>query len=359
MAETEINAEQQLGSIASKLKIGEPVPPTTPRTLISWFGSSRRGRRRVLRVEEALTPCGLKTNPPFTDTWIDGTIAFELSVPQTAPKDYTKKFRQKHASSAEDKIPPETERSSGDKQDSLAGYAVRKLKSANTPPISVKPDTPLKTVVTIMMAHDISQVPVMQNEFDLKGVVRWSSIGARLALEKIPATARDCMEPPNQIRAADDVFAVVGSIVQKEYAMVQGDDKRYTGIVTTSDLSEILHIWAEPFLLIGEIENRIRSLIRPKFSLEELRRVAKDETEEIESIEDLAFGHYVWLLQNPDNWTKLQLPLAACGNSHSFRNGSTAPKKERARRATTRRWWAVEGLNTPQVCVDRAILALD
>lgn len=91
--------------------------------------------------------------------------------------------------------------------------------------------------------------------------------------------------------------------------MVQEEDGRFTGIVTTSDLSEILHTWAEPFLLLGKIENRVRSLIRPKFDIEQLKTLGKDESEEIESLDDLTFGHYVRLLQNPVNWERLEIPL--------------------------------------------------
>jgi hypothetical protein len=46
--------------------------------------------------------------------------------------------------------------------------------------------------------------------------------------------------------------------------LVQAPDRTICGIVTAADFSEQFRILAEPFVLIGEIENNIRKLIHGK-----------------------------------------------------------------------------------------------
>src|SRR3954464_12021021 len=67
----------------------------------------------------------------------------------------------------------------------------------------------------------------------------------------------------------------------------------------------------EPFLLLGEIENLLRNMIAPRFTLGELS-VARDPSggrREIHAVADLAFGDYVQLLQEPRRWDKLSLAV--------------------------------------------------
>lgn len=313
MEEEESKAYQQLEFIAAKLKGGDELPAVTLRELLSWFGTSQCGWHKLMMVEEALDEHSLYTSPELQDASLDGEVTFKLS------RDY---FEGLSSTEAKYKVPQPTLVTAPPKEqhieqhieieavaNAIGGYAVRRLKSANTPLISVPLDAALQEVVTIMLTNDISQLPVMQNDYDLKGVISWRSLGIQLALNRRPLMARDCMEPSVQIHASDDVFDVIGRIIENQYALVQSDDKRYTGIVTTSDLSEILRDWAEPFLLIGEIESRIRLLMRPCFEFEDIKSSLEDQTYEIKGIEDLTIGQCVRLLQKPENWIRLNLAL--------------------------------------------------
>ena len=67
------------------------------------------------------------------------------------------------------------------------------LPAAHNAPVSVKRNDPLAKATTIMQMHDYSQIPVMRNERDVKGVVTWSSIGATHAQGKNPSKVRECM----------------------------------------------------------------------------------------------------------------------------------------------------------------------
>jgi hypothetical protein len=68
---------------------------------------------------------------------------------------------------------------------------------------------------------------------------------------------------------------------------------------------------AEPFLLLGEIEQHIRQLIEGKFTKAELEATKdpSDDNRPIERVADLSLGECLRLLENPDRWEKLALKI--------------------------------------------------
>jgi hypothetical protein len=93
--------------------------------------------------------------------------------------------------------------------------------------------------------------------------------------------------------------------------LVRGLDQKITGIVTASDLSLQFQQLAEPFLLLGEIENHVRRVISQRFTLTELES-AKDPTDTkrvVTSVADLTYGEYIRLLENQDRWDKLNIAV--------------------------------------------------
>jgi predicted transcriptional regulator len=54
------------------------------------------------------------------------------------------------------------------------------LPAANKKPTVVCQDDALRKAITIMVEHDFSQLPVMQGEREVKGVITWKSISSRL-----------------------------------------------------------------------------------------------------------------------------------------------------------------------------------
>ncbi|WP_459162147.1 hypothetical protein ACQ5SK_08415 [Bradyrhizobium japonicum] len=72
------------------------------------------------------------------------------------------------------------------------------------------------------------------------------------------------------MRSSFSIFDAIPVIVTHQYVLVRSEDGRITGIITASDLSEQFQLLAEPFLLLGEIENLLRGLIADRFSTEDL-----------------------------------------------------------------------------------------
>jgi hypothetical protein len=144
----------------------------------------------------------------------------------------------------------------------------------------------------------------MTNDREVKGIVSWKTIGSQLAFSRSPKFAREAMVLHHEIRASASIFEAIPLVVAHEYVLVRNDDNRIIGIITATDLSEQFQLLSEPFLLLGEIENLLRSIIGDRFSASELAgtRDPGDEGRKVESPADLNFGEYVRLLQNPENW---------------------------------------------------------
>jgi hypothetical protein len=177
--------------------------------------------------------------------------------------------------------------------------------------VSVAPDASLQQAVTIMLTNDFSQLPVMTGARDLKGAISWKTIGSRLALRRSCTFVRDCMETAPVLAADESLFAAISTIAVNDYVLIQANDKSICGIVTASDLNEQFGRLAEPFLIVGEIENGIRNLLHGKFTSAELNeaKAPGEDGRTIEGIADLSFGEYVRLIENEKRWKKLKLEI--------------------------------------------------
>ena len=182
------------------------------------------------------------------------------------------------------------------------------LDAAKSPPVSVKPDAPLNVATTIMQLNDFSQLPVMQSEYEVEGVVSWKSIGTRVLLGREREFVRQCMDPPEIIDIATPLLDAVGVIQRCDYVLVQDKTNKITGIVTASDIAQQFAQLSTPFLLVGEIERQLRRLIE-KFMVEDLERSSQNSGSEkpIDGPTDLTFGDYVQLFGKEANWSRLGL----------------------------------------------------
>jgi len=190
-------------------------------------------------------------------------------------------------------------------------YRISKLASSARKPLSVSPDTKLEEAVTHMLTNDFSQLPVMTGGRDVKGIITWASIGSRLAMGKNCSVARELMEQHQEIRSDASLISAIGIIAEHQYVLVRGHDQKIAGIVTASDLSLQFQQLAEPFLLLGEIENHVRRVISQRFTLTELVS-AKDPIDTkraVTSVADLTYGEYIRLLENQERWDKLNITV--------------------------------------------------
>ena len=287
------DGDEWLAAIAQKMRgdLENGLVPTpehlTVRDLLAKYGFMRRGSWIESRIRDQLEAHQLRTVPDFNSTWIGGVISVEL-VP------------------AESGTAP----SNGRPDPTLR---VGALDAAHNKPLSVHPDQPIIAATTVMQLRDFSQLPVMINQREVKGIISWKSIGTRMALGGKCEFVRDCMDDVQVIDIETPLFDTIGAITKHGYVLVQ--DKQsgniISGIVTASDLSNQFQNLAGPFLLTGEIEGHLRNLVHVKFTVDQLRKVSANTPngKEINSADDLTLGEYCRLLENPEHWDLLGLQI--------------------------------------------------
>lgn len=292
---------EQLERAAEAAKQGSS-PSLTVRELLAWYGYARRGSTIVAHIRSDLEGLGVETEPDFEGEWIDAEVRIRMARPPT-------EWATDPMYSAVTIASPLPRRPAAEVSPS---HRISRLKAANTRPLSIKPDETLEKAVTLLMSHDYSQLPVMIGEREVKGMLSWQSIGQRLALGKECRTAGQCMEPHQEVPHTASIFHAIRLVAQYDCVLVRDGEKKISGIVTATDISEQFQLLSEPFLLLGDIENEIRLLIRrASFTLQQLQASVDpgDSQRVVDGVDDLSFGEYIRLLQNDANWSQVRLAL--------------------------------------------------
>ncbi|MCS7470040.1 CBS domain-containing protein, partial [Stieleria sp. ICT_E10.1] len=282
------------------------------RTLLSWFGYSRRRTHVVTEISEALESVGLKTQPDFQDEFFDNQVYF---VPLTSADGCDS---EQHVESEEQAGKPPEEIEEYEPPEEIAApvtlsiienptYRVSHFASARKAVVTVLPDDSISQVTTVMLMKDFDQMPVMRTTREVKGVVSWKSIAQAKASGKPSELATHCMTQPQIIEQGDSMFEAVDRVLKYGCVLVRNQKREISGIITAHDVAKSFHELAKPYLLVGEIERLLRNLIANHFTQKDIRSVKKDDDREINDVTDLTFGQYRRLLENPANWERLSI----------------------------------------------------
>jgi predicted transcriptional regulator len=298
----------QLREIAEKVAHGE-TPTVNIRTVLSWFHASRRTKRTIRDIDYALQRLGIETLPHFNWLHLDGVVTFVpsgtlataavLDEPQKIEVSVvdTVQFSDAIMAEAEAHIDPT--------------YRIGRMALANKPPMSVSPDATIKQAVTLMLKDDFSQLPVMTSDREVKGLFSWKGLGSRASQGQVCKSVRDAMDEYCELSVDASLFRAIRLIQEHDCILIRDLTKKISGIMTAFDISVTFGQLAEPFLVLGEIENHIRNLVRGKFSSDELTSVRDpgDAARTIDGVEDLTFGEYLRLLENGERWERLDLQI--------------------------------------------------
>ena len=289
------------------------------KTLLSWFGKKGRGRHVRQTIRDALTEVKLRTVPDFDSVGSVHTyFEFRLGAEDTGgpAEDPASSGDPSKAEGAENLRQTESKEDSlpDDRGSDTAGsaFCIGMLPAANRPDevVTITRDHTVREAITLMIKHDYSQLPVAQNGRTKGYMVSWRSIGRARNRKQDCDFVRNCMENIRTVAQDAPLFGAVDRIVRNEVVLVIRHNK-IVGLVTTSDLSRQYHEYAEPFLLLHEIEDRIRKIIDDRLGADDLQDAghgANDERE-IDGALDLTFGEYARVLQRSENWEKLELTI--------------------------------------------------
>ena len=264
------------------------------RQFIAHWDAQRRGSWVVERIQAALHEYGLVTVPSFENGWIDNTIVI-----------FPTQRARTHAGLAETADVTVEEIGPIAQVQGSAAQRFADLPSAGAGVASIGRDDSITKAQSLMIQNDYSQLPVVSGR-ELLGAISWESI-SRARMHKSEATLRDAIVPAVVVRLDDELLAHVPDIIRKGFVFVQRRDRSLGGIVTTTDLSVAFESLAGPFLLVGDVERRLRRIITASFDLTELQAVQAPDGagRSIASAENMTVGEYIRLLDSPQRWEKL------------------------------------------------------
>lgn len=254
----------------------------TLRDLLRWYGYAKRGSWISRRIRNDLESLDLRTVPDFEVVWLDAQISVDLS--------------------------PEKAGDGASTDGTDPTVRVGSLDAANRTPTRVAPSESLSVATTIMLLNDFSQLPVMDGDRDVKGIITWQSIGMKLAFGVKSDKVSDFMEPHRQVAIVSidtPLLDAINEISRNGYVLVRGNRNEISGIVTASDVVDQFMTQTTPFLISGEIEGYLRNLIHGKFTIDAMKKAAQGK--DISGPADLTLGDYHALLANRENWDELEI----------------------------------------------------
>ena len=300
----------------------EPENPMqfTPRTMMGWFDAKRWDTDVMDALQAALTGFGLETNPDFRSVHVEQLVDIvpvgRASQPDTEgqasaeAKDIPNSPGPQSSTSPGDTA---TTRPSGSSPSSNGRFHIGRLDEANREVVCVKPQSTLRVALSQMAANQVSHLPIMRNEREVTGMLRWKDIGRYLLCNggvSLDEPVERLQAEPVTVGHHLPFLDVIPQIIEHGYVLVRGPQRKISGIVTKKDLGRQLLGLASPFVQIGEIERGLRALIENgEFTNQELRDLARDPADprEIKGVESLTLGEAGRLLSNPDTWKRIDI----------------------------------------------------
>ena len=266
------------------------------RSFISKWGAKRRGYTYVRQISRDLEKYGLETVPPFDSGWIDNKIRIQKVQPQAEP-----------STANDDKNLSEA------KPDALTvlGLRVGRLRSASAGVVSVRREDSLIKAQSVMLRHDYSQLAVLAGSRKVLGALSWESISKARMHAQGEIALRSCLTKAIVVDIDDDLLQLIPQIIEAGFVFVKSKQDEICGIITTADLSMEFQTLAGPFLLIGEIERKLRRIVDANFEVDVLQQIANPAMggRVVKTADDLTVGEYVRLFEAPERWDSLNWAL--------------------------------------------------
>lgn len=281
---------QEFIELVKKIKKEGQSEFLTIRKLLWTFDYyEKRTSGNVWRINEFLKREKMIVVPNYQGGWVDETV--ELKEMDKA--------RIKSGNESEE-----------EKFDPINRLSV--LKAASQTPISIPRDATLEAAYHLMWKNDFSQLPIMNNDRKILGIISWQSIAKGLIAKKTSNCVKDFMTNDYKILSEDTpLFEAIKEVIKTEMIFVRSKDDKIQGPVTPFDLNEEFMEQIEPFILLEQIENFIRLILHDKIVLQDILKLLtiNDSNRKIDSISDLTFGEYQKIIEHPDNWKLLGLPF--------------------------------------------------
>jgi CBS domain-containing protein len=293
--------EDYLDAIRAKLEEGRRQWRRGDK-LLEAFGYTRRRQTAIDLINGHLKQRGMHTVPELTTAMpLNSGIGFYLDGAK-------RKRKGAPASIVADSEAPATEVELANEPPAVRPVRIGNLPSAERVPEQINPSASVEEALTTMRLRDYSQLVVSTGPREPKGIISYKSV-AQAFLQGGPKRVSDCLDrSAPKVSSDDPLFGVVELFKKHDAVLVMGPDNSLVGIVTAADIAVEFGATAEPFLLIGQMEEQLRWLVRtrlPDLSAALAVVDASPGSDLTPSVSDLTMGQLHRVLDHDGNWAKV------------------------------------------------------
>jgi len=174
-------------------------------------------------------------------------------------------------------------------------YPVVNLIEGRSEPISVRPTDSAQKALSLMIEHDFSQLPVVDEAKHPLGMVTHESIlralnnfGVRLAELRVS----NAIVKAQTYRPEDDLFDLLDRLKETNAVLIVDGEEKLIGIVTSYDSTEYFRRRAEDTMLVEDIETMIKDLVLAAFTNE---TGEVDQEKLVQTIKEVTSSHWALL----------------------------------------------------------------
>lgn len=197
-------------------------------------------------------------------------------------------------------------------------FAIKQLLEGRPSPVCVPQTTRVKDALHLMMKHGFSQLPVVEEDGDLVGIISNKTIahtyfllGGQIPL--LDLTVDHCLARVDPLTPEDDLFEACEKLRSGDSALVIVEGRKPVGLLTAGDLTDFFRHRSEDLIRIEDIEVTLRLRARDAFpddlAMDEalilsLGADPLDPTRPKKQFNHLGMADLVHLIIHEQNWPK-------------------------------------------------------
>jgi CBS domain-containing protein len=196
-------------------------------------------------------------------------------------------------------------------------FPIKQLIKETDSLVCVQKTALVREALTLMIKNDFSQLPVVNEQGNLIGLISESSIintyfHVGTALSLLDLTVDHCMAKPKTISPDSDILEAL-NLLENVYAIVVVEGQKPIGILTDYDTTKFFRDLSEGLIIVEDIEVTLRQFIEAVIPdshsmdaalMRAFKENKKDPARPAKEYEDLSFGDHIQLIIEEHNWSK-------------------------------------------------------
>lgn len=314
-----------LEDTATRLRAGQPVRRLKLSKLMQLCGYSRRKGNWKENIQAQLAELGLTTEPDFTTLELDDSLtlieqsgqpvrptpgdATDAPVKRITPVSPPTDWADQPKTEPPPAPAPAAKPASRDAVLSLG----EGIPSAREKPATARPDVSVEEALTRMVQEELTLLVVQSgNRARVEGIFTFESYAKAVQKGEDPAQVKDCLSHDYElVNEENPLIGSVRKLAGKTALLVQSSRNEICGMVTPRHVAEVAFITSEPFLLIEQIERKLRILLhRTNLTVADYQNFVRYDDKRKQRTtrpEDLTLGEIIEAISREETWAQTKL----------------------------------------------------